>query len=212
MRTKYTKQLDELNNELITMGAMCEEAIENSVKYLLDKSDNIREDVVETEKQINQKERDIETLCMKLLMQQQPVAGDLRIISSALKIISDMERIGDQAFDIAEIAVHVLPEGIQSKTHIEEMARATIKMVSGSVDSFVKKDVEKAYDVIKLDDTVDGLFDKVKKELIHAIETNNDEAETLVDMVMIAKYFERIGDHAENIAQWVIYYVTGNRT
>ena len=209
MRNRFDEQLNTLNNELITMGALCEEAISSAVKLLIDNDVKMKENVLETDKQIDQKERDIETLCMKLLMQQQPVASDLRTISSALKMISDMERIGDQASDIAEIAEYAYGSGMESETHIADMARATIQMVTDSIDSFVKKDVNLAHTVIAHDNTVDDLFDKVKGELISAIENKAANAEALIDLLMIAKYFERIGDHAENIAEWVIYSITG---
>ena len=209
MRNRFDEQLNNLNNELITMGALCEDAISSAVKLLVDNDVKMKESVYETDKQIDQKERDIETLCMKLLMQQQPVASDLRTISSALKMISDMERIGDQASDIAEIAEYANGCGMQSETHIADMARATIQMVTDSIDSFVKKDVALAHTVIEHDNIVDDLFDKVKGELITAIENKAANAEALIDLLMIAKYFERIGDHAENIAEWVIYSITG---
>ena len=209
MRNRFDEQLNNLNNELITMGALCEDAISSAVKLLVDNNLKMKETVYETDKQIDQIERDIETLCMKLLMQQQPVASDLRTISSALKMISDMERIGDQAFDIAEIAEYANGCGMQSETHIADMARATIQMVTDSIDSFVKKDVALAHTVIEHDNIVDDLFDKVKGELITAIENKAANAEALIDLLMIAKYFERIGDHAENIAEWVIYSITG---
>ncbi len=209
MRNRFDEQLNNLNNELITMGALCEEAISAAVKLLVDNDANMKDRVLEADKQIDQKERDIETLCMKLLMQQQPVASDLRTISSALKMISDMERIGDQASDIAEIAEYACGDGMQSQTHIADMARATIQMVTGSIDSFVKKDTEIAYRVISHDDIVDDLFDKVKGELTGATQNKAANVETLIDLLMIAKYFERIGDHAENIAEWVIYSITG---
>ena len=146
---------------------------------------------------------------MRLLMQQQPVATDLRVISSALKMISDMERIGDQASDIAEIVKHIQNNKAESNTHILDMARETIKMVNDSVDSFVKKDIVLATQVIRSDDAVDELFDRVKNELIQAVRQSEDEGEVLIDLLMIAKYFERIGDHAENIAEWVIYSISG---
>ena len=209
MRNRFDEQLNVLHNELITMGALCEEAISCAVKLLVDNNVQMKENVIETDKQIDQKERDIEALCMKLLMQQQPVASDLRTISSALKMISDMERIGDQASDIAEIAEYVNGCGMESETHIEDMARATIRMVTDSIDSFVKKDIDLAHTVIRHDNIVDDLFDKVKDELISAIEQKSANAEALIDLLMIAKYFERIGDHAENIAEWVIYSITG---
>lgn len=209
MRNRFDEQLNTLNNELITMGALCEEAISSAVKLLIDNDVKMKDNVYEADKQIDQKERDIETLCMKLLMQQQPVASDLRTISSALKMISDMERIGDQASDIAEIAEYAYGSGMESETHIADMARATIRMVTDSIDSFVKKDVDLAHTVIEHDNIVDDLFDKVKGELISAIENKAANAEALIDLLMIAKYFERIGDHAENIAEWVIYSITG---
>ena len=209
MRNRFDEQLNNLNNELITMGALCEEAISAAVKLLIENDHVMKENVLESDKQIDQKERDIENLCMKLLMQQQPVASDLRTISSALKMISDMERIGDQASDIAEIAEYANGSGMQSEVHIADMARATIKMVTESIDSFVKKDVDLARTVMTHDDIVDNLFDKVKGELITQIEQKAANAEALIDLLMIAKYFERIGDHAENIAEWVIYSITG---
>ena len=209
MRTHFDEQLSQLNNELITMGALCEDAISAVAKYLLEKDSSLKELVADTDKQIDQKERDIENLCMKLLLQQQPVARDLRTVSSALKMISDMERIGDQASDISEIVDFVIESDITGKVHIPDMARATIKMVTDSVESFVKKDINLAYEVIRCDDTVDNLFLKVKGELISGVKDGSDNAEALIDLLMIAKYFERIGDHAENIAEWVIYSITG---
>ena len=209
MRSHFDEQLNILNNELITMGALCEEAIASAVKLLTENSPEIKENAIQTDKQIDRKEKEIETLCMRLLLQQQPVARDLRVISSALKMISDMERIGDQASDIAEMAEYTAVDAVQSKVHIIDMAAATIKMVTESVDSFVKKDINAARAVIKHDSIVDGLFDKVKGELIDAVQQRSANAETLIDMLMIAKYLERIGDHAENIAEWVIYSITG---
>lgn len=210
MRNRFDEQLIHLNNELIIMGTLCEEAISGCVKYLIDDDLAMRDSVLEADKQIDQKERDIERLCMKLLMLQQPVATDLRVISSALKMISDMERIGDQASDITEIVKHIQGNELESKTHIADMARATIKMVTDSVESFVKKDISLAEAVIRQDDEVDALFDKVKDELIQEVRRTEDNAEALIDLLMIAKYFERIGDHAENIAEWVIYSITGH--
>ena len=209
MRSKFDEQLNNLNNELIKMGALCEEAISGVTKLLIDNDHKMKDSVFEADKEIDRKERDIETLCMRLLLHQQPIASDLRLVSSALKMISDMERIGDQASDIAEIAEYAYGSGMESETHIADMARATIGMVTDSIDSFVKKDVNLAHTVIEHDNTVDDLFDKVKGELISAIENKAANAEALIDLLMIAKYFERIGDHAENIAEWVIYSITG---
>ena len=209
MRNRFDEQLLRLNDELIIMGALCEEAISAAAKYLAEGDESLKENIIETDRQIAGKERDIEDLCMRLLLCQQPVAKDLRTVSSALKMISDMERIGDQASDIAEIAGFVTKSGIGSKVHIADMARATIKMVTESIESFVKKNVSAAESVIKHDDVVDGLFEEVKNELISAVKDETDNAEALIDLLMIAKYFERIGDHAENIAEWVIYSITG---
>lgn len=210
MRVKFDEQLNNLNNELIIMGALCEEAISAAAKLLSDADTALKENVFEADKRIDRKERDIENLCMKLLMQQQPVASDLRTISSALKMISDLERIGDQAADIAEMAEYVTANGLQSETHIADMARSAIAMVTDSVESFVKKDIALAKNVIEHDDKVDALFDKVKNELICSVQNGTNNAEALIDLLMIAKYFERIGDHAENIAEWVIYSMTGH--
>ena len=211
MRNKFDEQLSKLNTELITMGALCEEAISKAAKYLETNKDELQNEVFETDREIDRKERDIESLCMRLLLQQQPVAGDLRMISSALKMISDMERIGDQASDIAEMVCFVNRTDIGSKVHIADMARATISMVTDSIDSFVKHDMVMAQKVIAHDDIVDGLFLKVKGELISSVKSaDGNTAEALIDLLMIAKYFERIGDHAENIAEWVIYSITGS--
>lgn len=209
MRNKFDSQLEKLNLELITMGALCEDAISASVKGFLDDDDALCQKAVETEDEINRKERDIESICMKLLLEQQPVARDLRIISSALKMISDMERIGDQAYDIAEIAKFIKNSNVKSKIHIKDMATAATKMVTDSVDSFVKKDVELARAVMAYDDKVDNLFNCVKDELVQLITEDKANGEFCIDLLMIAKYLERIGDHAVNIAEWVEYSITG---
>ena len=211
MRNKFDSQLEKLNLELITMGALCEDAISASVKGFLDDDDALCRKAVETEDEINRKERDIESICMKLLLEQQPVARDLRVISSALKMISDMERIGDQAYDIAEIAKFIKNSNVKSKIHIKDMAAAATKMVTDSVDSFVKKDVELARSVMVYDDKVDNLFDCVKDELVQLITEDKANGEFCIDLLMIAKYLERIGDHAVNIAEWVEYSITGTQ-
>ncbi len=209
MRNKFDSQLEKLNLELITMGALCEDAISASVKGFLDDDDALCQKAVEAEDEINRKERDIESICMKLLLEQQPVARDLRVISSALKMISDMERIGDQAYDIAEIAKFIKNSNVKSKIHIKDMAAAATKMVTDSVESFVKKDVELARAVMVYDDKVDNLFDCVKDELVQLITEDKANGEFCIDLLMIAKYLERIGDHAVNIAEWVEYSITG---
>lgn len=212
MRERFERQLMQLNTELISMGALCEDAIDCAVKYLLEGNEKMKEEVSELEKQIDRKERDIETICLRILLQQQPVAADLRTVSSALKMISDMERIGDQAYDISETAEYVVGEEIMSEVHIADMADTAAKMVTVSIESFVKKDTGLAQAAIDLDDKVDELFLTVKSELINAVRQGNGSGEALIDLLMIAKYFERIGDHAQNIAEWVIYAVTGSRS
>ena len=198
MRNKFDEQLEELNAQLIQMGQLCEKAIFTAMKAMFDNDSTLLPDVFEYDGQIDIKERDIESLCMKLLLQQQPVATDLRVVSSALKMISDMERIGDQASDIAELI-----------SYIGDMAFSTIKMVTDSVQSFVKKDLSLAKRVIQYDDTVDALFAEVKNELIALVSSDSSNGEFCLDLLMIAKYLERIGDHAVNIAQWVEYSITG---
>lgn len=211
MRNRFDEQLELLNVELIRMGALCEDAISYASRTLMREGDFV-EDVYSTDREIDQKERDIENLCMRLLLQQQPVARDLRQVSSALKMISDMERIGDQASDIVEICSFIQDHEAESRLHIRDMAEATMKMVTQSIDSFVKKDLNIAREVILYDDVVDDLFGKVKQELIGLLgQEGADKAvgEFCIDMLMIAKYFERIGDHATNIAEWVEYSITG---
>lgn len=209
MRMRFDQQLEELNLELIKMGALCEKAIRRAADQLLNEKETEPQAIDRMEEEINHKERDIENLCMKLLLQQQPVARDLRMISSALKMISDMERIGDQAQDIADMAKFVKVQEIAHKMNIGKMAEATIKMVTESIDSFVKKDLDSAAAVVKYDDVVDDLFLKVKADLPQLIKNDPQNAEYYIDLIMVAKYFERIGDHAENIAQWVEYSITG---
>ena len=210
MRNKFDSQLEKLNLELITMGALCEDAISASVKAMLDGDDALCEKVFATDAEIDQKERDIEAICMRLLLQQQPVARDLRVISSALKMISDMERIGDQASDIAEITKFIKNSNVGSRVHISDMAKAAIKMVTDSVESFVKKDLSLARAVMEYDDKVDNLFGFVKDELVRLIAEDRANGEFCIDLLMIAKYLERIGDHAVNIAEWVEYSITGS--
>lgn len=209
MRMHFDQQLEELNLELIKMGALCERAIRRAADQLLNEKENEPQAVERIEDEINHKERDIENFCMKLLLQQQPVAKDLRMISSALKMISDMERIGDQAQDIADMSRFVKVQEIAHKMNIGKMAEATIKMVTESIDSFVKKDLDSAAAVVKYDNVVDDLFLRVKTELPKLLQQDPQNAEYYIDLIMVAKYFERIGDHAENIAQWVEYSITG---
>lgn len=209
IRTLFDDELSLLNTELIKMGALCERAVRSALNvYFLGKKADA-ETANKLEKEIDSKERDIEDLCMKLILRQQPVAGDLRLISSAIKMISDMERIGDQAQDIADIAINIDSDEINDHVHIRNMSETALSMVSKSIDAFVKKDVSTAEEVIKMDDIVDEGFDKIKEELIQAVREDNKKSEEYIDILMIAKYIERIGDHAVNIAEWVEYSVTG---
>lgn len=209
MRMNFDRQLDHLNIELIKMGSLCEEAI-GKIGIILTQNDmTLIEQVFELEEQTDRKHREIENLCMKLIMQQQPVAGDFRIISSTFKMISDLERIGDQASDIAEILGYIGGKTSAVSAVIADMARACIKMLTDSIDSFVKRDADTAKKVIDYDDVVDDLFTKAKIEITEMIRNEPENGELCIDLLMIAKYFERIGDHTTNIAEWVQYAVTG---
>ena len=209
MRSRLDEQLELLNHEMIEMGALCEEVIAMATAALTGGDTEFAQQVRPRDKEIDQKERDIESLCMKLLLQQQPVARDLRQISAALKMITDMERIGDQAEDIAEIITFLHGRTSEQHTHLKGMAEATIKMVTDSVDAYVKKDTALAQSVIDYDDVVDDAFLQVKGQLISLIAADPKDGEYALDLLMIAKYLERIGDHATNLAEWVIYAVTG---
>ena len=208
MRNYFDEQLELLNVELIRMGSLCEDAIMDASRTLMGE-EGFAKQVHDAEHEIDQKERDIENLCFKLLLKQQPVARDLRQVSAALRMISDMERIGDQASDIVENARYIQDNTYESNLHIRDMAEATMKMVTDSIDSFVKRDLELARKTMKEDDVVDELFNKVKTELIGLIGEDSSKGEMCLDLLMIAKYFERIGDHATNIAEWVEYSITG---
>lgn len=209
MRNKFDAELEGLHSVMIEMGWLCEYAIREAVQLLREKNSEKLAAVKKAERQIDEKEREIEQLCMRLIMQQQPVAGDLRTITSALKMISDMERLGDQALDIAEMCQLVCARDNQLEADVFAMADAAIKMVGRAIDSFVKGDTTLASEVMRMDDTVDNWFLRIKDELVSCIAENSDDGEYFVDMLMIAKYLERIGDHAENIAGWVEYSVTG---
>lgn len=207
MRANFESQLKTLHDELISMGALCETAISNAVKALLEDGSSYAEKASAADSEIDAKEREIESLCLKLLLQQQPVARDLRQISSALKMITDMERIGDQASDIVEISMHL--RGQEEPGFLSDMAKETIAMVIGSVDAFVRQDLGLARMVMRQDDKVDLLFLKTRDEIISMISQNPDRGAYALDMLMVAKYFERIGDHAVNIAEWVEFSITG---
>src|SRR5690554_441394 len=211
MRSRFDQELDTLNEELVSMGNLVESSIEAAVSALKTQNVDLARRVVEGDRAANNKEREIEDLAMKLILRQQPVAGDLRLISTALRMITDMERIGDQAADISEITIMLADQTyLKELVHIPQMGDATIKMVRESIDAFVRKDVELAKQVILYDDVVDDLFDVIKEELIGYIRENKGSSEQAIDFMMIAKYFERIGDHAQNIAEWVYYAITGD--
>jgi phosphate transport system protein len=230
MRTGYQKQLEALHTELIHMGALCEEAIASAVAGLLDEDEALREKAIQREKDIDLKEREIELLCVRLLLREQPVASDLRQITAAQRMVNDMERIGDQAADIAELA-EVMYQGsstakaegggktggfsvgevVKGEVHIGDMAEAVREMLTASVDSYVLEDLSKAREVIRMDDRVDELFRLVKGELLEMITGGSKNGGACLDLLMIAKYLERIGDHAVNIAEWVVYSITGER-
>lgn len=210
MRNRFDSQLEQLNNSLIEMGAFVEQAISNAVEALQTQNAEQARKNIKFDRVINDKEREIEALCMKLLLQQQPVAKDLRLISAVLKMITDLERIGDQAQDISEIVLYLSSQPyIKKLEHITKMAQLTSKMVTNSIDAFVKHDVFLAQKVCDSDDAVDELFILVKDELVSLIHENVDNGEQAVDLLMVAKYFERIGDHAVNIGEWVIFSITG---
>jgi phosphate transport system protein len=207
----FEEQLERLNKELVEMGDLCEKAIDACTDALLE-HDTAQPGLAKSfERDIDQKERDIENRCLRLLLQQQPVARDLRLISAAMKMISDMERIGDQASDIEEITQYILGSiDVKTTLRFGDMAKATIEMVTDAVNSFVKKDIALARSVMDCDDIVDDLFRNIKGELIRMISEGDTRGELFLDLLMIAKYFERIGDHAVNIAEWVEYSITGS--
>lgn len=210
MRSRFDEQLALLNEDLTEMGNMIESAIEIALSALVGKDVILAKRVVENDNEVDEMEKRIEGRCLKLILQQQPVAKDLRIISSALKMITDMERIGDQAADISEITIRLSEQNyIKELEHIPQMGRATIKMVKDSINAYVSRDLELAKSVIHYDDMVDDLFDIIKNEVIELMRDDEDNGEQAVDFLMIAKYLERIGDHAQNVAEWVYYSING---
>lgn len=210
MREYFDLELKALNDKLIEMGALVEGAIKNTITIIT----NGEYDKLETsriiEEKINKMEREIQSYCLNLLLLQSPVAGDLRTVSAALKMITDLERIGDQAIDIAEMSTYLKDcENIYSMTHLSEMAERSSNMVTTAIDAFVKKDLKLARTVATMDDAIDDLFNKVKEEVIDIINTNKELDHQAIDIMLIAKYFEKIGDHAENIGEWVVFSITG---
>ena len=212
MRDFFQEQLNELNLELTRMGAACEEIISLASRSLTDYSGELAKQVQTVGQQIDESERTIETICLKLLLRQQPVARDLRQISAAMKMITDMERIGDQAEDIGEIVPFLHGRTGQECEDIRLMAETAQQMVRSSIDAYVNQDISLVKKVISMDDIVDDAFDRTKHTLIHIIAENKDDGAYALDLLMIAKYLERIGDHATNIAEWVEFSITGNHT
>ena len=210
MRSKFDMQLEDLKQEMTTIGMLCENSIAKASHALLSCDTALAGDLPELLSQITQKERDIETICLKLLLHQQPVARDLRTVSSALKMVTDAQRIGTQSADIGEIIclgnIRTIPQGLP----LRDMATAVIRMVTDSIDAFVKQDGKIARAVIEYDDMVDGQFNTMKAELINLLKQPDRDGEAMVDLLMVSKYFERIGDHAVNIAKWVLFSLTGN--
>lgn len=206
MRSKFDEQLHLLNQEMMQMGSMIEDSIQKAINALIDQNVELAKKIMDNDTQIDHEQKKIENLCFNLLMQQQPVAKDLRVISAAMKMVTDMERIGDHAADISEMTILMSKtKYIPNLEHINRMASETVQMLIRSIEAYVEKDMKKAVDVIASDDIVDDLFDKNKAELIEQIQREPQSAESAADMLMVAKYFERIGDHATNIAEWVIF-------
>ena len=208
MRKRFDEQLNELNQEMLQMGTMVEDSIQKAIEALLKQDVELAQSVMEADALVDQKQKEIESICFTLLMQQQPVASDLRVISAALKMVTDMERIGDHAADISEMTLHLAHAPyIKNLEYIRQMATETTWMLIQSIEAYVEKDVKKATSVIAHDDIVDELFADTKKELIDLIHKDKNNGEQATDLLMVAKYFERIGDHATNLAEWVIFSI-----
>ncbi|MDR2655601.1 MAG: phosphate signaling complex protein PhoU [Oscillospiraceae bacterium] len=210
MRRRFDEQLADMHNNLIEMASLIERAIARATKALETQDAGGARDVIASDDIIDDKEKEIEMQCLNLLLSQQPVARDLRQISTALKMITDMERIGDHASDISELCVYLSGQDyIKQLEHIPRMAEATAKMLTWSINAFIKNDLELAKTVIAHDDIVDSLFFNAKKDLIALVHDDAENGEQAFDLLQIAKYYERIGDHAVNIAEWVIFSITG---
>lgn len=209
MRDLFQEQLKELNRELTIMGSACEEILVLSAQSLIDYTEGLAKKVSVIGSRIDEGYRTIENICMRLLLRQQPVAGDLRVISAAMKMITDMERIGDQAEDIVEIVPHIVAYHDEKFHTIRDMANETQVMVTEAVDAYVRQDLDLARKVMSHDDVVDDYFCRMKNGIIDMIAQDPNYGEYALDLLMIAKYFERIGDHCTNIAEWVEFSVTG---
>ena len=210
MRSRFDEQLRELNKEMIDMGRMIVQSIAMAIEALTDKDDILAKRIMERDDQVDHAQKKIENICFNLLIQQQPVARDLRTVTAAMKMVTDMERIGDHAADISEMTILMGKESpIDKFQHINKMASETVIMLNHSIEAYVERNKEKAKEVIEHDNVVDQLFDEVKKDIINLIQKDSGDGEEALDLLMVAKYFERIGDHAVNIAEWVIFSVTG---
>lgn len=208
MRTKFDEQLNMLNQEMMHMGAVIEDTIQKAVSALIHQDVMLAKEIMDGDSEVDREQKKIENICFQLLMQQQPVARDLRVISAAMKMVTDMERIGDQAADISEITLMLADKSYtQNLAIISQMAAETVRMLICSIEAYVEKDMEKARFVIEHDDVVDDLFIRAKQELITRIQGGCVDGEQAIDLLMVAKYFERIGDHTTNIAEWVIFSV-----
>lgn len=211
MRDRYNNELKKLHSEMIEMGTMIEQSIEIAITALVSQDEELARKVIDSDEAIDRKEKDIENLCLKLILTQQPVAGDMRRISAALKMITDMERIGDHAADISELTLCMAGKPYVKKLeHIQKMAKETMLMLVSSIEAYVNSDEKKAKCVIDHDDVVDELFVTVKSELIKIIHEDAANGEQACDLLMVAKYLERIGDHATNISEWVLFSINGS--
>ncbi|MCL2530121.1 MAG: phosphate signaling complex protein PhoU [Coriobacteriia bacterium] len=210
MRAKFDEQLEELNGNLVEMGLLVKKVITEAVEALIKQDVSLAKKIMSMDDEIDQREQVIESLCLQLILQQQPVSGDLRLVSTVLKISSDLERIGDHATDISELAILLSSRQCCKRLeYIPQMAEITMQMVADGIDAFVRKDIDLAHDVIARDDKVDRLFDTIKNDLVDQIRNNEHNSDQAIDLILVAKYFERIGDHATNIAEWVVFLLTG---
>ena len=210
MRDYYNRQLSELEKMMCDMGQMIETAIEDAMTALLEKDQEKAKEIIQNDEKVDHQQKKIEDLCMQLLLSQQPVATDLRQISSAIKMVTDMERIGDHAADISDITLQLVQSGYpHDLSNVKKMAEETTHMLKDSLDAYIEKDAQKAVKVIHQDDVVDEYFSNIKKEIIRQINESSEGGEQEADLLMIIKYLERIGDHATNIAEWVLFYITG---
>ena len=213
MRSKFDEQLKMLNQEMMHLGTMIEDSIQKAIEALITQNIELAKKIMDSDTEVDREQKKIENICFNLLMQQQPVAKDLRVISAAMKMVTDMERIGDHAADISEITIMMADQTYaQNLDDIKKMASETVLMLIRSIEAYVEKDMKKAEDVIKHDDVVDELFDKNKADIIDLIRHDPEAGEQAADLLMVAKYFERIGDHATNIAEWVIFALDDKKT